>query len=67
MVLNRNVRNKKDAQKLIADLLLTYTGEAADARFRDRQTYSKQSKEEVAMRAAGNLLTSFTLDRPLEW
>jgi hypothetical protein len=61
---NFRVENKEDARQVVAELLLRYGGDAAKERVNGERQYSHQSAQEVAQRAAGNLLTSFSLRRP---
>ena len=58
------VRNKKDAQKIIADLLVKFTSEAAFDRLTDDASFAKQTVKETANRTAGNLLNSFVTRKP---
>ena len=55
--------NKK-VQSKIADLLLENLSDAAQERLVKRSRFSKQSKEEVANRIAGNLLRSLVTEKP---
>ena len=59
------VRNKRDAEKVIANLLLRFTEGVADDRLFVEKSYAKQSAFEMARRTASNLLRSFTTRRPL--
>jgi len=58
------IRNRNDAQQVIADLLLRFTGEAAYDRLNNEARFAKQSIEETASRTAGNLLNSFVTRKP---
>jgi hypothetical protein len=58
-----SVRTRDEARKVIAQLLRRFGGDAANARVRRSARTSKQSSDEVALRAAGNLLTSFVQTR----
>lgn len=58
------VRNRNDAQEIIADLLLRFSGNVAFDRLVEDAQYAKQSVEETASRTAGNLLNSFVTRKP---
>lgn len=58
-----SVRDRREARRVIADLLSRFGAEAAQERLVSRARDSKQSREEAALRAAGNLLTSFVQTR----
>ena len=58
------VTNKRDAQQIIAELLLEYSGNAAYDRMMVLSKKSKQNITETALRSAGNLLKSFVLYKP---
>lgn len=58
-----SVRSRSEARKVIAELLRRFGAEAAQERLGFRARYSKQSTNETAQRAAGNLLTSFVQTR----
>ena len=59
------VGSKEEAQKVIAGLLVAYSGDTAFTRMVGDARFSKQSLAETAWRAAGNLLTSYDKYRPL--
>ncbi len=59
-----NVTNVEDAQVVIADLLVRFSGETALNRLVDESRFAKQSLEETAFRTAGNLLRSSVTRKP---
>jgi hypothetical protein len=59
-----SVKNREEAQMVIAKLLEEFSGETAQQRMRFTGKCAHQSNEEVAWRVAGNLLTSFEMFRP---
>jgi hypothetical protein len=65
--LTKLVRNRKDAQEVIADLLVRFAGESAYERLEDDAKFAKQSVEEAASRTAGNFLNSFVVRKPGGW
>lgn len=58
-----NKKERFEAQEQLANILTKYGGSAALKRLKDKSARSKQSLEETALRAAGNLLSSFVRDR----
>ena len=58
-----SVKTRSEARKVIAELLRRFGAEAAQERLGSRARFSKQSTDETARRAAGNLLTSFVQTR----
>jgi len=59
-----SVRNKFEAQKVIADLLEQFSGQTAYDRLRSNAQFAKQTTKETAWRTAGNLLESFVVRKP---
>lgn len=57
------VRDEKEAEALIANLLERFGGVAADGRLTEEARAAKQSSRELARRTASNLLTSFVTRR----
>lgn len=57
------VRSREDAEVVIAELVSRFATPTASSRLTDDAVTSKQSAQEVARRAASNLLTSFTVRR----
>jgi hypothetical protein len=58
------IRSRDDAQTVIAELLLRFSGETAYERLTEDARFAKQSLEETASRSAGNLLNSFVVRKP---
>jgi hypothetical protein len=58
------IRSKAQAQRVIAALLETFSGDTAFQRLERDAKFAKQSTEETAMRTAGNLLDSFVVRKP---
>lgn len=59
----RLVRDEREAEALIANLLERFGSQAADGRLVEEARFAKQTTSEVARRTASNLLTSFTTRR----
>jgi ubiquinone biosynthesis protein UbiJ len=57
------VRNQRDAEVVIAELLTRFGGDTASERMVEEAQFSKQSVEETARRTASNLLTGFVTRR----
>jgi len=53
------VRSRGTAEQVIAELLVSHSGDAAYQRMSEYARQEKQSVEEVARRTASNLLNSF--------
>ena len=58
------VNGVDDAQTVIADLLVRFSGETALNRLVDESRFAKQSLDEIAFRTAGNLLRSSVTRKP---
>lgn len=58
------VRNRNQAQQVIAELLARFSSETAQARIEEEARFAKQTTEEVVNRTATNLLASFVARKP---
>ena len=64
MYVTTKVKNREQAQQVIAQLLAEWSSDAAQDRLLTEARFAKQTTEEVAVRTAGNLLTSFVTRKP---
>lgn len=64
MKVNKNIRTERQARRLIADLLLEFSGAAASGRLEDDARFAKQSVRETANRTATNILRNFVVRKP---
>ena len=61
------VRNRRDAQQIIASLLTRFSSDTAKTRVVQEARFARQTTDEVASRTASNLLSSFVTRKPGGW
>ena len=61
------VRNRSDAQDIIAELLTRFSTDTARTRVEQEARFAKQTTDEIANRTASNLLNSFVTRKPGGW
>lgn len=62
--INVGTVNQFNVQRVLADLLVQFSGDTAYNRLIEESRFSKQSIDEVAWRTAGNLLRSSVTRKP---